>query len=102
MVARVTEYRIRPGKLKEFTATCEALTASIDKLHGFRVLVILRGPDKDSQEAMAISLWDSAEDLHASDNDEFYYHAVAKVMSFCESFSPMHEHQVLLSKFAPK
>jgi hypothetical protein len=30
MVARVTHYRIRPGKLEEFTATARSLTATID------------------------------------------------------------------------
>lgn len=42
MVARVTHYRIRPGKLQEFTATVQSLTAALHKLKGFRVLFVLR------------------------------------------------------------
>ena len=59
MVARVTHYRIRPGKLEEFTATARSLTATIDKLKGFRVLLVLRADESSSDEAMAISIWDS-------------------------------------------
>jgi heme-degrading monooxygenase HmoA len=99
MVARVTHYRIRPGKIQEFTSITESLAPALDKLHGFRVLLMLRGPEEDSREATAISVWDSSADLRNCDNDEFYYHVVARLMSCCESFSPMQEQQVLVSKF---
>jgi heme-degrading monooxygenase HmoA len=104
MVARVTHYRIRPGKLEEFTASIQSLTAAMDKLKGFRVLLVLRGDEspgqESSQEAMAISIWDSAEDMKDSDSDSFYYHVVSKLIGCCESFSPMHEQEVMVSKFA--
>jgi hypothetical protein len=54
MVARVTHYRIREGKLAEFTATVQSLTAALDKLNGFRVLLVLRAEDPASRDAMAI------------------------------------------------
>ena len=100
MVARVTHYRIRPGKLEEFTATVQSLTAAIDKLKWFRVLLVLRGDESSGQEAMAISIWDSAEDMKDSDSNSLYYHVVSKLISCCETFSPMHEQKVLVSKFA--
>jgi heme-degrading monooxygenase HmoA len=99
MVARVTHYRIREGKVDEFVATVQSLTAAMDKLKGFRVLLVLHGEDKSSREAMAISVWDSTEDLRDSDNNAFYYHLIAKVLSCCESFSPMHQQEVMVSKF---
>ncbi len=100
MVARVTHYRIREGKLAEFAATVQSLTAALDKLNGFRVLLVLRAEDLDSREAMAISIWDSALDLRNSDNNSFYYDVIARLLSCCESFSPMHQQEVLVSKFA--
>lgn len=100
MVARVTHYRIRPGKVEEFSATVAPLIAAMDKLAGFRVLLVLRGEDEDSRDAMAISVWDSAADLKNSDNDAFYYEVLARLLSCCESFSPMHQQEVLVSKFA--
>lgn len=102
MVARVTQYRIRPGKIEEFSAAVESMSPALDKFHGFRILIVLRGPEKDSRDATTISLWDSEKDLHATNNDEFYYHAIANLMKCCESFSPMQEQEVLMSKFAGK
>jgi hypothetical protein len=99
MVARVTHYRIREGKVDEFVATVQSLTAAMDKLKGFRVLLVLHGEDKSSREAMAISVWDTTEDLRDSDNNAFYYHLISKVLSCCESFSPMHQQEVMMSKF---
>jgi heme-degrading monooxygenase HmoA len=100
MVARVTHYRIRPGKLEEFTATVQSLTTAMDKLKGFRVLLVLRGDQSSGQEAMAMSIWDSVENMKDSDSDSFYYHVVSKLIGCCESFSPMHEQEVMVSKFA--
>jgi heme-degrading monooxygenase HmoA len=100
MVARVTHYRIREGKVEEFATMVQSLTSAMDKLKGFRVLLILHGEDKSSREAMAISVWDSAEDLRDSDNNTFYYNVLARVLSCCESFSPMHQQEVMVSKFA--
>jgi heme-degrading monooxygenase HmoA len=100
MVARVTQYRIRPGKMEEFTSTVESLIPALDRLKGFRVLLMLQGADPASREATAISVWESSADLRDSDNDEFYYHAIAQLLKCCESFSPMREEKVMVSKFA--
>jgi hypothetical protein len=100
MVSRVTQYRIRSGKVEEFTSIVESLIPSMDRLKGFRVLLMLLGPDPGSREATAISVWETSADMKDSDNDEFYFHTVAKLLACCESFSPMHEQKVLVSKFA--
>ena len=99
MVARVTHYRIRPGKVEEFAATVKPLIAVMDKLAGFRVLLVLRGEDPDGRDATAISIWNSIEDLKNCDNDTFYYDVLARLIRCCESFSPMHQQEVLVSKF---
>jgi len=99
MVARVTHYRIRPGRIIEFASIAESLAPALDKLHGFRVLLMLGGEEKDSRDATSISVWDTAEDMRDCDNDKFYYHVIARLMSCCESFSPMKEQPVLASKF---
>jgi heme-degrading monooxygenase HmoA len=70
MVARVTRFRIRLGKVEEFATRAEALIAAMDKLAGFRVLLLLRGEEPDGRDATSISVWDSPEDLHNSENDE--------------------------------
>jgi len=100
MVARVTHYRIRPGRLGEFTSIVKSLSAAMDQFKGFRVLLILRGEEDSALNAMAISVWDSSEDMRHTDSDSFYYHAISRLIGCCESFSPMHEQEVLVDKFA--
>ncbi len=100
MVARVTRYRIRPGKVEEFAATVESLTGALDKLDGFRVFLLLRGENPDGRDATALSVWDTVEQMKTSENDKFYYGVLKTLMGCCESFSPMHVHEVLKSKFA--
>jgi hypothetical protein len=78
----------------------KSLIPALDRLKGFRVLLMLQGADPASREATAISVWESSADLRDSDNDEFYYHAIAQLLKCCESFSPMREGEVMVSKFA--
>jgi heme-degrading monooxygenase HmoA len=100
MVARLTRYRIRPGKMEEFAATVESLAAALDRLEGFRVFLLLRGEDPNGRVATSISVWESAEHMKSSENDKFYYEVLKALMCCCESFSPMHQHEVMKIKFA--
>ena len=99
MVARVTRYRIRPGKVEEFISTAESLMGMLDKLEGFRAFFLLRGENPDGRDATSVSMWDSVEHMKSSENDKFYYAVIKSLMGCCESFSPMHVHEVLKSKF---
>ncbi len=100
MVARVTRYRIRPGKVEQFKSTVESLMGALDALEGFRVFLLIRGENPDGRDATAISVWDSVEQMKSSENDKFYYGVLKTLMGYSESFSPMHVHEVLESKFA--
>jgi heme-degrading monooxygenase HmoA len=100
MHARVTEYRIRPGKVEQFTATVDSLVPALHRLAGFRAVVALRGPNRKAAEATIISLWNTAEDLHASDNNVFINQALARLTGCCEGFPTLREQEVLLSEFA--
>lgn len=102
MIARVTQYRIRAGKVDEFAAKVETLIGAMDNLKGFRVLLVLRGDDPAGRDATAISVWDTVEDLKSSENDTFYYGVLKSLMGCCESFSPPHHQSVLQSKFAKR
>jgi len=99
MVARVTRYRIRPGRVEEFISTAESLMGMLDKLEGFRAFFLLRGENPDGRDATSVSMWDSVEHMKSSENDKFYYAVIKSLMGCCESFSPMHVHEVLKSKF---
>jgi heme-degrading monooxygenase HmoA len=101
MVARVTRYRIRAGKIDEFTTMMKSLMTSLDTLAGFRMFLLVRGEDPSGRDATSISVWDSAENMQSSENNSIYYEAIKSLMGCCESFSPMHQHEVLEAKIAP-
>ncbi len=86
--------------MQEFSATVESLMAALDRLEGFRVFLLLGGEDSNGRQATAISVWESAEHMKSSENDKFYYGALKALMGCCESFSPMHQHEVVKIKFA--
>ncbi len=100
MWARVTHYRILPGKLEEFTAAADSLMPVVQKVKGFRLALVLKGDARDRQEATTVSVWESLEDLRAGDNNVFYYQAIARLLRCCEGFPTMDEQEVLVSEFA--
>ncbi len=100
MYARVTHYRILPGKLEEFTSAVDSLMPAVQKLKGFRFVVVLKGDAQHRQEATAVSMWESLEDLHAGDNNVFYYQALARLLKCCDGFPTIDEQEVLVSEFA--
>ncbi len=102
MYARVTHYRILPGKIDEFAAAVDSLIPAVQKVKGFRFVLALRGDATHRDEATTVSVWDSLEDLHAGDNNVFYYQVLARLLSCCESFPVMQEQEVLLSEFAAR
>jgi heme-degrading monooxygenase HmoA len=100
MVARITRYRIRAGKEEEFQTTIESLMSTLDKRAGFCFFLLLHGEDPRDRDVTSISVWDCAENMTSSENTTFYYEVVKTLISCCESFSPMHQHEVLKTKFA--
>ena len=100
MHARVTQFRILPGKLEEFTHALQSMGPAIRKQEGFRSLLVLRADGGSTPEGQAIAVWDSLEDLRASEKNFFFYSALAKVMACCQGFPAIAEQEVLLSQFA--
>jgi len=100
MVARVTRYRIRAGKEEEFASTIEWWISYLDTLAGFQFYLLLRGEDPHGRDVTSISVWDCVENMTSSENTTVYYESVKTLIACCESFSPMHYHDVLKTKFA--
>jgi heme-degrading monooxygenase HmoA len=100
MHARVTQVRIRPGKLDEFTAAVGSVLPLTRQQEGFRALFVLRNAESGAQEASVISLWDSLDHLKNSEKNLFLYQALARLLTFCEGFPIIREQEVLISEFA--
>jgi len=100
MVARITRYRIRPGKEEEFQATMERRMCHLDTLAGFRFFLLLHAEDPRTREVTSISVWDCVENMTSGENTSIYYESVKSLIGVCETFSPTHHHDVLKTKFA--
>jgi heme-degrading monooxygenase HmoA len=100
MHARVTHFRILPGRLPEFQAAVDSVLPLLQKQKGFRALLVLHTSEGAKPEVTNISLWESFEDLKNSEKNMFLYQALSRVLSFCEGFPSIREHEVLISDFA--
>ncbi len=99
MYARVTQFRIQAGKIEEFQRTVESMIPIAHKQKGFRGMLILRGSAEAPRDGHVISVWDSLEDLRASEKSLYLYEGLARVMRCCEGFPVILEQEVLCSEF---
>jgi heme-degrading monooxygenase HmoA len=90
MYARVTHFRILPGKL----------VPEIQGQKGFRGVLVVHTQTSDPIEVEVLSLWETQEDLDATEKNLSFYHALARVQGFAQGFPSIHVHRVLVSKFA--
>jgi heme-degrading monooxygenase HmoA len=100
MHARVTHFRIQPGRLREFQSAVDSLLPQLHKQKGFRALVVLHTEEGTTPEVNTISVWDSFGDLKNSEKNMFLYQALSRLLSFCEGFPTIREHEVLTSDFS--
>lgn len=105
MFARVMQVQILPGKLDEFLVAVESLRPGLRKQAGFRVMMILCSPEtpvKDGNEreihATTITVWESMEDMRASEKNMFLLQVLARMKAYCKGFPQIREEEVLASE----
>jgi len=105
MYARVTQMRILPGKLNDYVAAVESLRPGLRKQAGFRAMMVLRSPetmakDGDDREisATTFTIWESMEQMRASEKNLFLYQALARMQEHCKGFPQIHEEEVIASE----
>jgi heme-degrading monooxygenase HmoA len=116
MYARVAQFRVRPGQLDAMLEATKSVRPELLKQKGFRVLLVLRRDtppalgtktatppfDKSTEQApqvTTISVWDSYEDLRASEKNLFLYQALARMMIYSQGFPVIREAEVLSGVF---
>ena len=105
MHARITQFHVLPGKLDEFAVAVDSLIPLMRQQQGFKSFMVLRGDalEASSQAATvitAITTWDSLDSLRASEENLYFYRAMARVLVFSEGFPAIREHEVLVSEFS--
>jgi quinol monooxygenase YgiN len=101
MFARITKLRVLPGKLNEFSAAIDSLRPAARKQNGYRGVLVLRAGE-DGPDVTLISIWDSLQDLRASESNMYYFEVISRLFACCEGYPLMHEEEVLLNEVAPR
>ena len=106
MHARMTQFNLRPGKIEEFAAAVDSLVPLMHAQRGFRSLIVLGGaalPGTTSRPGTVsvITIWDSLDSLRGSEENLYFYRAMARVLAFSDGFPAIQEYQVLASEFSP-
>jgi heme-degrading monooxygenase HmoA len=99
MQARITQFHIRAGKLEDFVEAVDSMVPLMRQQKGFRGVLVLRGESASSPEATVISAWDSLDSLRASEENLYFYRAMARVLAFSDGFPAVSEQQILASEF---
>ena len=73
MHARVTTFEIRPGKW-EALAEDRGVSEQLDMKHGFKGLYFLQ--DRETRKAINITLWETEEDMKATEASGWYREAL--------------------------
>ena len=99
MHARVLQFRIKPGKTEEFQQAIESVLPKRREEKGYCGLLVLRGGAEAPRDGWIIALWETLDDLRASEKGITYYGALSKMMGTCEGMPSIVEQEVLLSDF---
>ncbi|MDE3135121.1 MAG: antibiotic biosynthesis monooxygenase [Acidobacteriota bacterium] len=106
MHARITQFKVRLGKLEEMAEALDTLVPMMLQQKGFKSLIVLRGaalPGNTSEAPVitAITTWDSLDSLRASEENLYFYRAMARVLAFSDGFPTIQEHEVLVNEYHP-
>jgi quinol monooxygenase YgiN len=100
MYARVWRFTIQPGKLDDFTEAVRTLVPDAKKERGFRGFLVMRGRrDEPKVGCTMIGMWQSRDALRASDEGLFLPRALAHLITCCDGFPLIQEHELLVSEF---
>lgn len=100
MHARITQFHIRNGKLEDFVAAVDSMLPLMRQQKGFAGVMVLRGDAPAPEpEVTVISAWDSLDSLRASEENLYFYRAMARVLAFSDGFPSIREQQILASEF---
>ncbi|MGH9774050.1 MAG: antibiotic biosynthesis monooxygenase family protein [Candidatus Acidiferrales bacterium] len=101
MHARVMQFQIVPGKVNEFAEAVRSIAPLANQQKGFRGFIALHTREKTPIEVETISLWDSLDDLDASEKNLYLYEALARLQSFAQGFPRIQVYQVLARETPP-
>lgn len=99
MHARVTQFAIPADKLRDFVSAVDSLIPLMHQRPGFKSVVVLRVEQSDPPDVRVMTIWESKQALHDSEQDVYFYQALARALTFAKGFPLIREEEVLLHDF---
>ncbi len=95
MHARVWRVHIRPGKTEDFKAALQSLYPLARQQPGYRGSVALTSGTGAPREVTVVAIWNSLDDIRASERNLFVTQAISRVLVCCDGFPQITEQEVL-------
>ncbi|HKO05517.1 MAG TPA: antibiotic biosynthesis monooxygenase [Candidatus Acidoferrales bacterium] len=95
MHARVWQVRIRPGKTDDFKAALQSLYPQAQRQPGYRGGVALTSGTANAPEVTIVAIWNSLDEMRASERNMFVTQAISRVLGCCDGFPEITEREVL-------
>jgi len=95
MHARVWRIRMLAGKTDEFKSALKGLSDQARRQPGYRGFLLLGPAGDDTPDTTVISLWDSFDDMRATERNLFVTQALAHLYKFSEGMPHIVERPVL-------
>jgi len=99
MYARVTQYQVLAEKYDEFTTALHSAVPLMRQQPGFHALLVLRVEGSKPHDVRVMTIWDSQQALQQSENNLYFYQAVARAMVLSQGFPVIREEEVVLHDF---
>ena len=99
MHARVTQFSVPPEKLNEFIDTLNSSIPLMRQRDGFRALLVLRVESSNPPDVRVMTIWETQQALQESENNVYFYRALARALAFAKGFPVIREEEVVLYDF---
>ena len=99
MHARVTQFTVPSEKLNDFIEALNSAIPLMRQQNGYQALLVLRVEKSNPADVRVMTIWETQEALHHSENNIYFYQALARAMAFAKGFPAIREEEVVLHDF---
>lgn len=99
MYARVAQYQVQPDKYDQFVEALNSALPLMRKQDGFQALLVLRVEGSHPPDVRVMTIWDTQLSLRQSENNLYFYQAVARALVLAQGFPTIREEEVVVHDF---
>jgi heme-degrading monooxygenase HmoA len=100
MYARVTQFSVPSEKLNDFIDALNSAIPLMRQRAGFQALLVLRVEKSNPPDVRVMTIWETQQALRESENNLYFYQALARALAFAKGFPVIREEEVVLHDFA--